>query len=165
MAGLQAATVAHRVMGVDPSATFIQQFSVAAEAVERQVWHVVLKLLEQLELSAAEVAKKEAATDNRRVEIGRRIALIETALAKCERDGKRWGEVYIAEAINVTELKRYRAEIAEQAQLQGQLKAIGRHVEQIETLVDYCTWVLQALQTLDATEKRRAFEALDLRVT
>jgi hypothetical protein len=38
-------------------------------------------------------------------------------------------------------------------------------VQQVESLIDYCARVRQALQTFDATEKRRTFEALDLRVT
>jgi site-specific DNA recombinase len=79
--------------------------SVAAEAVERQVWDAVLKLLEQPELIAAEVAKQEATADDQRGEIRRQMALIETALAKCERDEQRWAEAYIAEVINVAELK------------------------------------------------------------
>jgi hypothetical protein len=111
--------------------------------------------------------------DDQRAEIRRQVALIETALAKCERDEQRRAEAYIAEVINVAELKGYRAEIderrqsllAEQARLQGQLEAIGQHVEQIETLIDYCARVRQELQTFDATEKQRTFEALDLRVT
>ena len=76
-------------------------------------------------------------------------------------------------SFNVAELKGYRAEIdqrrqsllAEQAQLQGQLEAIGQRVQQIESLIDYCVQVRQALQTFDANEKRCTFEALDLRVT
>jgi site-specific DNA recombinase len=147
--------------------------SVAAEAVERQVWDAVVRLLEQPELIAAEVAKQETMADDQRAEIRRQVALIEAALAKCERDEQRWGEAYIAEAINIAELKRYRTEIAqrrqsllaEHAQLQGQLDGIGEHVQQIDTLIDYCARVRQALQTFDATEKRHTFEALDLRVT
>jgi site-specific DNA recombinase len=38
--------------------------SLAAEAVERQAWDAVLKLLEQPELIAAEVAKQEATADD-----------------------------------------------------------------------------------------------------
>ncbi|HEX9869096.1 MAG TPA: hypothetical protein VGC99_10945 [Candidatus Tectomicrobia bacterium] len=133
----------------------------------------MVRLLEQPELIAAEVAKQEATADDQRAEIRRQLALIETALAKCERDEQRWAEAYIAEVINVAELKGYRAEIdqrrqsllAEHARLQGEIEAIGQHVQQIETLIDYCVRVRQALQTFDATEKRRTFEALDLRIT
>jgi hypothetical protein len=42
---------------------------------------------------------------------------------------------------------------------------IGQHVEQIATLIDYCARMRQALQTFDATEKRRTSRVLDLRVT
>ena len=146
---------------------------VAADLVERQVWDAVVRLLEQPEIIAAEVTKQEATADDHRAEIRRQMALLETALAKCERDDQRWAEAYIAEVINVAELKAYRADIdqqrqsllAEQTQLQGQLEAIGHHVQQVESLIDYCARVRGALQTFDATEKRHTFEALDLRVT
>jgi hypothetical protein len=98
---------------------------------------------------------------------------IVSALAKCERDEQRWAEAYSAEVINATELKGYRAEtderrqslLSEQPQPQGQLKAIGQHVVQVETLIDYRARVRQALRTFEVTEKRHIFEALDLRVT
>ena len=129
--------------------------------------------MEQPEIIAAEVTKQEATADDHRAEIRRQMALLETALATCERDDQRWAEAYIAEVINVAELKAYRADIdqrrqsllAEQTQLQGQLEAIGHHVQQVESLIDYCARVRGALQTFDATEKRHTFEALDLRVT
>jgi hypothetical protein len=147
--------------------------STTGRETEGRVWDAVLRLLEQPELIATEVAKQEATTDDQRAELGRQMALIKAALVKCERDEQRWAEAYIAEVINVAELKGYRAEIderrqgllAEQAQLQVQLEAMGRHVAQIDTLIDYCARVRWALRTFDATEKRRTFEALDLRVT
>jgi hypothetical protein len=57
-----------------------------------QEWDVVLKLLEQPELIAEEVAKQEVTTDDQRAEIRRQMALIKAALAKCERDEqlRRW---------------------------------------------------------------------------
>lgn len=113
---------------------------------ERQVWDAVVRLLEQPEIIAAEVTKQEATADDHRAEIRRQMALLETALAKCERDDQRWVEAYIAEVITVAELKAYRADIdqrrqsllAEQTQLQGQLEAIGHRVQQVESLIDYC---------------------------
>jgi hypothetical protein len=70
--------------------------SVAAEAVECQVWDAVVRLLEQPELIAAEVAKQEATADEQRAETKRQVALLETALAKCVRDEQRWAEAYTA---------------------------------------------------------------------
>jgi hypothetical protein len=39
------------------------------------------------------------------------VALIEAALAKCDREAQRWADAYAAEVINLAELKEYRAEI------------------------------------------------------
>jgi hypothetical protein len=39
------------------------------------------------------------------------MELIETALAKCDREAQRWADAYAGEVINLDELKAYRAEI------------------------------------------------------
>ncbi len=147
--------------------------SLRADVVEPQVWAAVVRVLEQPELIAAEVTRQEASADAQRTEIGREMALIETALAKCDREAQRWADAYASEVISLAELKGYRAVIEarrrslleEHATCQRQMDAIGAAVGQVETLIDYCARVRQALQTFDATEKRHAFEALDIRVS
>lgn len=73
----------------------------------------------------------------------------------------------------MAELKGYRAEIGarrrsllEQRQaLEGQPETIDHTGEDVESLITYCERVRQQLQTFDDQEKRRAFDALNVRVT
>jgi site-specific DNA recombinase len=147
--------------------------SVAAEEVERQVWAAVVRVLEEPELIAAEVAKQETTAEDQRAEIRQQVALVETALTKCDREAQRWADTYAAEVINLAELKVYRAEIegrrqsllAEREACERRMEAIGAAVQQVEALIDYCARVRAALQSFAAVEKRRAFDALDIRVT
>ena len=79
--------------------------------VERQVWAAVVRVLEEPEIIAAEVAKQETTAEAQRAKIRQQVALIETALAKCDREVQRWADAYAAEVINLAELKGYRTEI------------------------------------------------------
>jgi site-specific DNA recombinase len=145
--------------------------SLRADEVEAQVWAAVVRLLEQPELIAAEVTRQQETADDQRGEIEREGALIETELAKCDRETQRWAQAYAGEVINLAELKAYRADIekhrqsllTQQAACQAKLEAIGQAVKQVEVLMDYCARVRQQLQTFDEAEKQRALEALDIR--
>jgi site-specific DNA recombinase len=147
--------------------------SVRADGLEAQVWTAVVHVLEQPELIAAEIRRQEQGTEAKRAEIGHQLALIDAALAKCERESQRWADAYAAEVINMVELKGYRVEIEarrqsllrEQAEAQQQLDAIGEAVQHVEALTGYCTMVHQCLQTFDHTEKRKALQALNIRVS
>ncbi len=138
-----------------------------------RVWHAIEHVLQQPDLIAAEVQRQQAGADERRTDIQREISLLEDALAKCDREEQRWAQAYIAEVINLAELKGYRAEIAarresiltQRQQLQTTLDTIGQAVEHVEALIDYCERVRQKLQTFDAAEKRLAFAALNVRIT
>jgi site-specific DNA recombinase len=144
-----------------------------ADVVEPQVWAAIMRVLEQPELIAAEVARQEACADEQRAEIAGRIALIEAALAKCDREVQRWADAYAGEVIHLAELKGYRAEIvarrqsiqAERDAYQRQLEAVGAIVQQVDTLTAYCARVRQRLRAFDQAEKRLAIEALDIRVS
>jgi len=144
--------------------------SVAAGALERQVWDAVARVLAEPELIAAEVAHQEAHAEEQRQEIHRELAAIDAALMKCEKEAQRWSEAYAAEVISLEELKAYRADIVarrqgllvEQHTRQASLQAIGEAVQQVEALIGYCARVRQALQTFDHAEKRMALEALHI---
>jgi site-specific DNA recombinase len=146
---------------------------VAAEDVERQVWAAVVRVLDKPKLIAAEVARQEATAEDQRAEIRGQFALIDTALAKCDREAQRWADAYAAEVISLPELKGYRADIdgrrqsllAEREACERRLEAVGAAVQQIQALIDYCQRVRQRLQRFDAAEKRLALDALDIRVT
>ena len=113
-----------------------------ADLVEAQVWSAVVRILEQPELIAKEVARQETTADAQRTEIGRHMASIDVALAKCNREVQRWAEAYAGEVINLVELQAYRADIetrrqsmlAEHAACQRQLDAIGVALQEVEAL-------------------------------
>jgi site-specific DNA recombinase len=146
---------------------------VRADEVESQVWNAVMRRLEEPDLIAAEVTRQQAGADEQREAIQREIAIIESALLKCKKEMQRWADAYAAEVISLEELKVYRADIAarrqsllaEQAERQASLEAIGEAMHHVEALVGYCVRVRESLHTFDAEEKQRAFEALTLRVT
>jgi site-specific DNA recombinase len=144
-----------------------------ADVVEAQVWAAVIQVLEQPELIATEVARQETHAEAQRAEIGQQMALLDAALAKCDREAQRWADAYAGEVINLAELKGYRADIearrqgllTEQGALQAQLDAIGMAVQQVDALTEYCARVLQRLQAFDHPEKLVALQALDIRVS
>ena len=125
-----------------------------ADVVEAQVWAAVVRILEEPELIAAEVARQEAQAEDQRAEIAQQTAAIDAALAKCDREAQRWADAYAAEVINLAELKGYRAEIearrqgllAEHAACRRQLEAIGMALQEVEALTAYCARVHQRLQ-------------------
>jgi site-specific DNA recombinase len=127
--------------------------SLRADVVEAQVWAAVVRVLEQPELIAAEVARQESRADEQRAEIGQQSALIAAGLAKCDREAQRWADAYAAEVINLAELKAYRADIetrrqsflAEQTACQAKLDAIGTAVQHTDALTAYCARVRQRL--------------------
>jgi site-specific DNA recombinase len=103
----------------------------------------------------AEVSRQQAGTDEQRAEILQEISHIEDTLAKCDREEQRWAQAYVAEVINLEELKGYRNEIAMRRQqlvarrhdLQTNLDHIGHALEQVEASMGYCERVHQRLQT------------------
>jgi site-specific DNA recombinase len=160
-----------RTTFTDPSKRCRGYFS--ANEAEGRVWHAIEHVLQQPEIIATEVSRQQAGAEEQRGEILREISLLADALTKCDREEQRWAEAYIAEVINLGELKGYRAEITarresiltQRQHLQTKLDTIGQAMEHVEALIGYCERVRQKLQTFDAGEKRLAFEALNVRVT
>jgi hypothetical protein len=120
-----------------------------ADVVEAQVWAAVVRLLEQPELTATEVARQETHAEAQRAEIGLRMAVLDAALVKCVREAQRWADAYAAEVINLAELKGYRVDIearrqgllTEQGALQVQRDAIDMAMQQVDALKEYCARV------------------------
>jgi site-specific DNA recombinase len=147
--------------------------SLSADQAESRVWQAIEHVLQQPDIIAREVARQQAHTDEQRTALAREIALIEDALAKCDREEQRWAQAYVGEVINLAELKGYRAEIgarrqslcAQRATLQARIETLGEVVGQVEALISYCARVSQRLQTFNSAEKRLAFEALNILVT
>lgn len=147
--------------------------SLEANDVESRVWVAVERILNDPDVIQAEVARQHAEADHTRAEILPQLELLETALGKCDREETRWAEAYAAEVINIRELKAYRADIAlrrqrlhaERVAVQAGLDAIGHLDSQAQALVAYCERVRQNLRTFTAAERRRALDALDVRVS
>lgn len=143
-----------------------------AEKVEEEVWGRVHRILERPDLIAQEVARQEGSAEEQRAELQQEVVCLDTALAKCDREGARWDEAYAHDVISLEELKLYRADIAtrreqllaERAQRQAQMDLIGQAAGQVTQLMVYCRQVSQQLQTFDLADKRLALAALDIRV-
>jgi site-specific DNA recombinase len=146
--------------------------SVRADGLEAEVWAAVRRVLEEPALIAAELERQEAGAEAKRVEYRQQLALIDAALAKCDREAQRWAVAYAGEVINLDELKGYRAEIdarrqslrGEQEACQRQLEVIGEARQQREALTGYCVRVRQRLTPFGPDEQRLALRALDVRV-
>jgi site-specific DNA recombinase len=144
---------------------------VKADDVEPKVWAAAKYLLEHPELIAEQVRRRQDTADDQRVEIQRDLAGIEAALAKCDREARRWADAYAQEVINLAELKGYRAEIevsrqsllTEQAAKQAKLEGIERAMEQVGPLIAYCKRVQQELPRFDDAGKRLALGWLGIR--
>jgi Recombinase zinc beta ribbon domain len=76
-----------------------------ADVVEQRVWAAIMRVLEQPELIAAEVARQEESADEQREEIKRQLVIIEAALAKCDREAQRWADAYAGEVIDLYEFR------------------------------------------------------------
>jgi hypothetical protein len=64
---------------------------------------------------AEEVAKRQAMIDDQQVAIEQEQQALKSALARCDRDERRWAEAYAAEVISLDELKIYRADLTRRA--------------------------------------------------
>jgi site-specific DNA recombinase len=147
--------------------------SVRADGLEAQVWAAVVQVLEKPELIAAEVARQAAGAETARAELRQHLTLIDTALAKCDREAQRWADAYAGEVIDLAELQGYRAEIdarrqsllREHADCQRQLDAVGIAGLEMDALTAYCARVREQLQTFTHDEKRVALKALAIRAS
>lgn len=146
---------------------------VRADEVEGQVWQAVMNVLQKPELITAEVERQQANTGELQAEVEHEMGLVESALAKCDKEERRWAEAYANEVISLAELKGYKEEIsarrgslqAQETELQARLEAIALVGQKTESLIVYCERVKENLKTFDFNEKRLALEALDIRAT
>jgi site-specific DNA recombinase len=146
--------------------------SLRADIVETYVWEKLIEFLENPARLREKVAKEQVSAEKQRAVVRHELVNIEAALMKCDATQKRWNDAYEAEIIALEELKAYRADIAtsrqsllvQQRACQERLDAIGQAADRVESLIDYCARVHQNLKTVSMAEKRRALEALDVKV-
>jgi hypothetical protein len=147
--------------------------TIHAGTAESQVWDAVMRLLEQPELIADAVAKRQATMHEQEAGIDEELRAVERALARSDEEDRRLVEAYMAGAFTAAELKAYRADVAAKRQsveahrqeLLGRRAALQQTMGQTAALVDYCARVRERLQTFSLEETHCAFDALALQVT
>jgi site-specific DNA recombinase len=65
---------------------------IKAAIAEERVWATVERLLQDPDLIVAEVTRQQAGADERRAALAQELSLVETGLAKCDREEQRWAE-------------------------------------------------------------------------
>lgn len=147
--------------------------SANADSIERQVWEAVEAALRDPHRIAAEVARQHADVEARHQDLDRETQLLTTALARCDRDLKRWEEAYLGEAITLEDFKTKKTEIdtrrdslhAERTRLEEHARQLEQQRVDAEALVEYCHRVRQNLAQFDIPTKRRTLEALNIVAT
>jgi site-specific DNA recombinase len=146
--------------------------SIKAETLETQVWEAVERVLLDPDLIRAEIERQHGDIEARHTAVARERQLITTALARCDRDQARWEQAYLGDALDLGEFKAKRAELdARRASLQAEHQRIDQEAQALNqahcdatALASYCTQVQANLDALDMPKKRKALQALDIRV-
>jgi len=133
----------------------------------------VKAVLNDPETIAAEIVRQHADVEARHLDLDRETQLLTTALARCDRDLKRWEEAYLGEAITLEDFKAKKAEVdarrdslhAERSRLDEQARQLDQQRVDAESLVEYCRLVHEKLAQFDLPTKRTALEALNIVVT
>jgi site-specific DNA recombinase len=143
---------------------------VNADMLESQVWTTVEDVFNDPERIAAEIVRQHENVDARHLGLERETQLLTTALARCDRELKRWEEAYLGEAITLEDFKAKKAEVdarrdsllAERSRLEEQARQLEHQRVAVTSLVDYCRLVRANLATFDIHDKRKALEALSI---
>src|SRR5262249_35260636 len=105
-------------------------------------------------------------------DLERERSLFAGQIAQCEKELRKWEQAYIADVIDVHDLKARKAEVmARRGSLEREMSRLDEQQQQLEqitmetaSLVEYCQRVCGNLQRLDYAEKRLALDALNIRV-
>jgi site-specific DNA recombinase len=146
--------------------------SAKAETLETQVWEAVERVLRDPNLIRAEIERQHGDIEARHAAIARERQVITTALARCDRDQARWDAAYEGEVIDLADFKMKKAEIdARRASLDAEHQRLNQEAQALDhahcdaaALAGYCAQVQANLSALDMPNKRKALEALDIRI-
>jgi Recombinase zinc beta ribbon domain len=146
--------------------------TIRGEEAERRVWEAIIQILDHPELVTAEVAKQQATIEDQDSALASELAAIEAALTRCEQDGRRLVEGYVAGEFTAEELKAYRADVVTRRQtLEGERQevcskrnALQQARGQTEALETYCMRVRDRLTTFSVEEQQLPFDALAVTV-
>jgi len=147
--------------------------SVHAETIETYVWEAVEDAIRDPKRLHAEIARQHANIETQREEVTRERRLLDTALARCDRDLKRWEDAYLAEALTVEDYKSKKAEVearrnslhAEQRRLDERVQGFEQNHLDIRATEAVCRDLAQNLDPLNIDKKRRALETFKIIVT
>lgn len=146
--------------------------TVSATRLEETVWAAVERVLRQPEIITAEVERRRNGAHTEQSDLKRERRIFAGQSAQCEKELRKWEQAYIADAIDVYDLKAKKAEVmARRASLEREMARLDeqqRLLEQVEletaSLAEYCQRVCENLHRLDNTEKRLALDALSITV-
>lgn len=147
--------------------------SVHAESIETYVWEAVEDAIRDPKRLHAEIALQYANMETQRHQVTKERQLLETALARCDRDLKRWEDAYLAEALTVEDYKTKKAEVearrdslhAEQRRLDERVQGFEQDCIDILDTEAMCRDLAQNLDSPNIDQKRRALERFKIVVT
>jgi len=146
--------------------------TVGADDVDKYVWSIVEDALRNPERIAAAVEEQRRSAQAEQSDIDNQRQFFEGQIAQCEKELRKWEQAYLADAIDVQDLKAKKTEVmARRAHLEQEITSLEeqqRLLAQVEletaALAEYCQRVREELQTHDHAEKLRVLEYINLRV-
>ena len=147
--------------------------SVHAESIETYVWGKIEEVLRDPTRLSAIVMRKKADIATHKQEVARERQLLTTALARCDRDLKRWEDAYLDEILTRQEYKEKKAEVdarreslhAEQHRLEQRIRDHQQEQIDIRAIEAFCVNAAQTLTTHDIGQKRHILELFRIIVT
>ena len=117
-----------------------------------------------------EVERRKNGVHTEQSDLERERHIFAGQIAQCDKELRKWEQAYIADAIDVHDLKAKNAEVmARRASLEREIARLDEQqqlLEQVEletaSLVEYCQRVCDTLHRFDNEEKRLALNALNI---
>ena len=143
-----------------------------ATRLEETVWAAVERVLRNPVFIVTEVERRQQGVHAEQNDLERERSLFAGQITQCDKELRKWEQAYIADVIDVHDLKARKAEVMarrvslkrELARLDEQQQLLEQVTLEIASLVEYCQRVYRSLQRLDYAEKRLALDALDITV-
>jgi site-specific DNA recombinase len=146
--------------------------TISATRLEETIWTAVERVLRNPAFITTEVERRQQGVHAEQSDLERERSLFAGQIAQCEKELRKWEQAYIADVIDVHDLKARKAEVmARRGSLEREMSRLDEQQQLLEqvtletaSLVAYCQRVCRNLQRLDYAEKRLALDALNIRV-
>jgi hypothetical protein len=143
-----------------------------ADRLEKTIWEVIERALRQPEIIAAAIEERQQGVSTGQSDLERERRIFAGQIAQCDKELHKWEQAYIADAIDVYDLKAKKAEVMtrrmslerELARVDEQQQLLERVQLETASVMTYCQRVRQNLTHFTMTEKRLALEALNISV-